>query len=190
MTIQPTPPNHPDHQPTGDTNPPTTWLTDLRTAYAAMNDGNLEPISAMLDHQVHLSGPEHGHLWWTSHRTWNGPDDVRAELRRRSSLDGSPGPKHPASPGADPTPPHDHTAALTPDTKSEPPVKAGEPSPISRRYIATYHAVQPSAHTRERDQRHPNVVFHEVITIRAGKIVLLADYRSQRTARTAAHAAS
>ncbi len=59
MTIQPTPPGPDDDQPsTGDLNPPTTWLTNLRVAYAAMNGGNLGPITGMLDHQVHPRSPE------------------------------------------------------------------------------------------------------------------------------------
>jgi hypothetical protein len=187
MTIQPTSPHLDDHQHSaGDPSPPTSWLTNLRIAYAALNDGDLAPIVAMLDQQVHLSGAEHGHLWWTSHRTWNGPAEVRAELLRRSSLDSSPRTKPPASGAAWAF--HRHTGSAAPDAAK--PVRAGEPSPMGRRFIVTYHAVIPPAHTPDRDQRHQRAAFHEVITIRAGKIVLLADYRSRRTAHTAANAAS
>ena len=134
-------------------------LSNLRTAYAALNDGNLEPIVDLLDPQVHLRGPEHGHLWWKSHRTWNGPADVEAALAPRRSSAG--------------TPPRQ--------------IHAGEPTPMGSHFMVECHLVPP-ADTPDTtpDEHGRDGDFHEVVTIRDGKIVRFADYRSRTTARAAA----
>jgi ketosteroid isomerase-like protein len=136
-------------------------LANLRAAYAALNDGNLGPITALLDRQVHLRGPEHGHLWWKSHRTWNGPADVEAALApQRSSSD-------------------------TPRRQ----IHAGEPTRISGRFMVECHLIPPDdTSDTTRDEHGRDGAFYEVVTIRDGKIVRFADYRSRTIARGAATA--
>ena len=130
-------------------------LSNLKAAYAALNEGNRAPIVDLLDPQVHMRGPENGHLWWRTHRTWNGPGEVGAELTRRS----------------------------LPDPRQSPiEARMREPTPIGSRFLVEYH----TAATLETIQtgHGRDVDFYEVITMRGGKIVLLADYRSQRTAHS------
>ena len=45
------------------TSPPGEELSNLCAAYAALDEGDPGPIVDLLDPQVHLRGPEHGHLW-------------------------------------------------------------------------------------------------------------------------------
>lgn len=138
-------------------------LSNLRAAYAALDEGETGPIVDLLDPQVHLSGPEHGHLWWRSHRTWNGPAEVQAELARTAV----------ATSGA---------------SQGEPRGCRGETTPIGGRFITEWRVVVPPGGTPETDRgRHGD--FHEVVTFRDGKIVRLADYRSLATARAVATAA-
>lgn len=132
-------------------------LSNLEAAYAALNDGNLAPIVDLLAPQVHLRGPEHGHLWWQTHRTWNGPADVGAELAQRGF-------------SADP-PPGQVEACV------------GTPTPIGSHFIVGCRIATPGT-PQGGPRRHVN--FQEVVTMRAGMIVRLADYRSRTTARRAA----
>ena len=134
-------------------------LSSLHAAYAALNERNYTPIVDLLDPQVHLRGPEHGHLWWQTHRTWNGPGEVRAELARR---------------GFSPDPLVSHIEA-----------RVGRPTPVGTHFIVECRITRPGT-TQSGPGRH--VDFHEVVTMRAGKIVRLADYRSQQAARSAAAA--
>jgi hypothetical protein len=134
-------------------------LSNLQLAYAALNDGNLTPIVDLLDPQVHLRGPEHGHLWWQTHRTWNGPAEVGAELARR---------------GFSPDPVPGQAEACV-----------GTPTPIGSRFIVECRIATPAT-PQGGPRRH--VDFHEVVTMRAGMIVRLADYRSPTAARRAAAA--
>jgi ketosteroid isomerase-like protein len=136
-------------------------LAHLRTAYAAINDGDLGPIAGLLDADVHLRGADHGRLWWKTHRTWNGPGEVTSELARRC-----------ASPDS-------------PTTRTQ--TCAGEPTPMGGRFIVEY---QTPARGPAGPGHGDNVDFHEVVTMRAGKIMRLADYRSKTAARVAAVAAS
>lgn len=134
-------------------------LSNLQAAYAALNHGNREPIVDLLDPQVHLRGREHGHLWWQTHRTWNGPAEVRAELARR---------------GFSPDPMPNQIEACV-----------GAPTAVGSHFIVECRTTRPATPESETG-RH--VDFHEVVTMRAGMIVRLADYRSQATARSAAAA--
>jgi hypothetical protein len=115
-------------------------LANLRAAYAALNDG---------------------HLWWKSHRTWNGPADVEAALApQRSSSD-------------------------TPRRQ----IHAGEPTRISGRFMVECHLIPPDdTSDTTRDEHGRDGAFYEVVTIRDGKIVRFADYRSRTIARGAATA--
>ena len=136
-------------------------LSILQVAYAALNGGNLAPIVDLLDAQVHLRGPEHGRLWWQAHRTWNGPAEVSAELARRGfSPDSLPG---------------------------QVDACVGTPAPIGRRFIVDCRITTPGS---PQGGRRRHVDFHEVVTMRAGRIVRLADYRSSTAARRAAAATS
>ncbi len=140
--------------------PPSEGLSSLRVAYAALSDGNLTPITDLLDPQVHLRGPEHGHLWWQTRRTWNGPEEVGAELARR---------------GFSPDPP-----------SGESETSVGTPTAAGSRFIVGCRIATPGT-PQGGPRRH--VDFHEVVTMRAGMIVRLADYRSPTVARRAAAAA-
>ena len=136
-------------------------LSSLRVAYGALNDGDLTLIVDLLDPQVHLRGPEQGHLWWQTHRTWNGPAEVHAELAQR---------------GFSPDPLPGQLEA-----------RVGTPTPVGSRFIVECRIT--TAETgADRAGRH--IDFHEVVTMRAGMIVRLADYRSPGTARRAAVATS
>ncbi len=134
-------------------------LSNLRVAYAALSDGNLTPITDLLDPQVHLRGPEHGHLWWARRRTWNGPAEVRSELAQRGF-------------SPDPSPGQIETSV-------------GTPTPVGSRFIVGCRIAAPGT-PHGGPRRH--VDFHEVVTMRAGMIVRLADYRSPAAARRAAAA--
>jgi hypothetical protein len=134
-------------------------LSNLQVAYAALNDGNLTPIVDLLDPQVYLRGPEHGHLWWQTHRTWNGPAEVGAELAQRGF-------------SPDPRPDRSETTV-------------GTPTRVGSCFIVGCRIATPGT-PRGGPRRH--VDFHEVVTMRAGMIIRLADYRSPAAARRTAAA--
>ena len=139
--------------------PPGEDLSNLEIAFAALNAGNLTPIVDLLDPQVHLRGPEHGHLWWQTNRTWNGPAEVGAELARW---------------GFSPRPLPGQAEACV-----------GPPTPIGTRFIVRCRLTTP---VTPPDGAGHHIDFHEVVTMRAGMIVRLADYRSPTAARRAAAA--
>ena len=97
-------------------------LSNLRAVYAALDEGDTGPMVDLLDPQVHLSGPEHGHLWWRSHCPWNGPAEVQAELARTAV----------ATSGA---------------TQGEPRGCRGETTPIGGRFITECRVVVPPGGT-------------------------------------------
>lgn len=175
-----------------DPSPGRPTLPRLRTAYAALNGGNPGPMLALLDAQAHLCGPERGHLWWTSHRTWNGATEVSAELARRApqaersplqaDLSASPLGAWENDGGATPAPPQ---------RDGRPAVRSGEPITQFDRFIVEYVSDErrASAPTATRRAGNSKVSFYEVVTIRDGVICRLTDYRSRKHALAAASAA-
>lgn len=162
---------NPRPPPVADARPSEPDVLNLRAAYTALDHGDPAPMVGLLDQRVHLRGPEHGHLWWTSVDTWNGVDQVRQALEDRRAEAAHP-------PTGDPVDP-----AGTGRTS----VRAGTVIRHGDCLIVTHHQASATGATERRpDNRAADVCFYEVVTMRGGRIVRLRDYRNRNDALAAA----